>query len=143
MAIFGGYGITPFGQSEFGNSKADIEPCFLISRPPDRSTNVPITQILRFITYSYASWVDISTVTVEISENAGGTYQTAFVSGAFVDPYTGAMSKVRRPEGHSLTFYIHKGGSSLVWPMAQKVIIRFTGQDEHDQQATKTLPVVW
>jgi hypothetical protein len=137
----GGYGIIAFGQSEYGNAQSTIEPRFLGSRPADRAFNVPVTEVvIKFTNFSYSSWVDISTVLVEVSEDAGLTYAPAFQTEAFVAPYNGAQSKWRRPEGHSMSFYIHK---TAVWPIGTKVLVRFTGTDEFGQTSTKSSPVMW
>lgn len=137
----GGYGIIAFGQSEYGNAQSTIEPRFLGSRPADRAFNVPVTEVvIKFTNYSHSSWVDISTVLVELSEDSGLTYVPAFQNEAFVSPYDGAQSKWRRPEGHSISFYIHK---TDVWPVGAKILIRFTGTDEFGQTSTKSAPVMW
>jgi hypothetical protein len=142
--MVGGCGIDPCGQCECGTPKSDIEPRFLFSRPLDGQKNVPVTQVLKFITYCYSSWIEESVSVVEISVDGGLTFDLAyngFVStDAFYPPYDGARSKVRRTQGHELTFYIQ---NTIAWPIAKKVYVRFTGHDEFGQQATKTSALVW
>ena len=142
--LVGGCGIDPCGQCECGTPKSDIEPRFLISRPLDRQRNVPLTQVLKFTTYCFSSWIDLATVAVQISEDAGVTYDFAFNgfvdTSLFFSPYDGSLSKVRRTQGHELTFYIQKTSN---WPIAKRCYVRFTGNDEFGQQATKVNPVVW
>jgi hypothetical protein len=143
-SLTGGCGIDPCGQCECGTPKSDIEPRFVFSRPLDGQRNVPLTQVLKFTTYCYSSWIEIPDSVVEISEDGGLTFEIAF--NGFVDPdsfyapYDGPHSKVRRTQGHELTFYIQKNGN---WPIAQKCYVRYTGNDEFGQQATKTNALVW
>jgi len=143
-SIIGGCGIDPCGQCECGTPKSDIEPRFLFSRPLDGQKNVPVLQVLKFITYCYSSWIDTTTAVVEISEDGGLTFDIAFNGfvdpEVFVAPYNGTYSKVRRTQGHELTFYIQK---TAPWPIATKCYVRFTGNDEFGQQATKTNALVW
>ena len=140
----GGCGIDPCGQCECGTPKSDIEPRFLSSRPLDGQKNVSLTQVLKFTTYCYSSWIDYGVSVVEISVDGGVVFDIAY--NGFVDvnvfnaPYDGALSKVRRTQGHELTFYIQ---STNPWPVAKKVYIRFTGNDEFGQQSTKTSALVW
>ena len=136
----GGYGITPFGQSEFGHPKSDIEPRFYTSRPLDNSVENPTNVWLSFITYCYSSWIEESDITIEISEDNGATFATAFNGTAFLAPYNGANSKVRRPDSHSIKIWIERTG---FWPEAETVVIRFTSVDEFGNVATKEAPVVW
>jgi len=138
--FIGGLGIIPFGQSQFGHGDPKTEPRFLTSRPLDKSVNVPTDVTLKFTTYCFTSWIDFPGTQVEISEDGGGTYNLAYDGSAFVAPYDGVNSKVRRTEGHALTFYIQK---TLPWPVATKVVIRYTGPDNYGQIATKEIPVVW
>lgn len=135
----GGLGISPCGRTECGNAQSVIEPRFLDSVPQDQQRNVDVEQQLKFITYCFSSWIDIPDITVEISEDSGGSWLVAFDGTSFVSPYDGANSKIRR-EGHAINFYIHK---TDVWPEGQKVLIRFSGADEFGQDATKETPVVW
>lgn len=143
-AMTGGCGIDPCGQCECGTAKSDIEPRFVFSRPVDRASNVPLAQVLKFTTYCFSSWIEVATSVVEISEDGGLTFNYVFNGFVnplvFYPPYDGAQSKVRRPQGHELTFYIHKTSN---WPIAQKCYVRYTGNDEFGQQATKTSAVVW
>jgi len=140
----GGCGIDPCGQCECGTPKSDIEPRFLFSRPLDGQKNVSLTQVLKFITYCYSSWISEEVSVVEISVDGGLTFDLAYngfvETEAFYPPYDGSLSKVRRTQGHELTFYIQ---STVPWPTAQKVYVRYTGHDEFGQQATKTNALVW
>ncbi len=145
MAVkVGGFGIIPFGRSQFGHGFPDIEPRFLSSRPLDKSINVSQDATLKFTTYCFSSWIDVDEplpgVQVEISEDAGNTFVPAYASGAFVAPYDGVNSKVRRTEGHELTFYIQKTAD---WPLSTAVMIRYTGVDNYGQVSSKEAPVVW
>jgi len=136
----GGFGISPLGQSEMGHPKSDIKPTFMQSKPLDGSVNVPTNIWLRFDTYLFSSWIDIENITVEISEDNGGTYVLAFDGTAFLAPYNGINSKVRRPDSHTIRFWIDKAG---LWPLEETVKIRFTGVDEFGNLSVKEAPVVW
>ena len=136
---YGGLGISPSGQTECGNAASVIEPRYLISVPADQQHHVALTAALKFITYCFSSWVDIADTTVEIDEGSTGVWTPAFDGENFLSPYDGANSKVIR-DGHNLIFYIHKTDD---WPKDQKVLIRFEGQDEYGQVASKEAPVVW
>jgi hypothetical protein len=136
----GGFGISPFGQSEMGHPKSDIKPTFLQSKPLDASIDVPTNVWLRFDTYLFSSWIDIEDITVEISEDNGATYNLAFDGTVFAAPYDGLNSKVRRPESHIIRFWIDKAG---LWPPEETVKIRFTGVDEFGNVSVKEAPVVW
>lgn len=140
MEYRGGFGITAFGQSEMGHPKSDIEPRFRRSKPLDGSLNVPTNVWLRFDTYLFSSWIDIENITVEISEDNGATYNLAFDGTTFIAPYNGANSKVRRPDSHTIRFWIEKAG---FWPPEETVKIRFTGVDEFGNVSSKEAPVVW
>lgn len=136
----GGYGIAPYGQTEYGGPKSDIEARFHTSRPHDKALNVPVNEWLTFTTYCYSSWIDIEDILLEISEDNGVSYSLAFDGTVFLPPYGGAHSKVRRTDGHTIKFWIEKVGD---WPVSETVKIRFTGADEYGQQASKEIPVVW
>lgn len=136
----GGFGVAPFGHSEMGSPKSDIEPRFYSSKPLDGSVDVPTNVWLRFDTYVYSSWVEIANIAVEISEDNGVTYSTAFDGSSFLAPYNGSNSKVRRPDSHTIRFWIDKAG---LWPSEETVKIRFTGTDEFGNVSTKVAPVVW
>jgi hypothetical protein len=77
---------------------------------------------------------------VEISEDAGLTFNLAYAALAFVAPYDGANSKLRHTDGQTTTFWIQK---TAPWPIRTKVIIRLTGKDEYGNPVSKTLPVKW
>lgn len=138
--VRGGFGFSPFGHSELGNPKSDIEPRFYTSRPVDNSVNNPTNVWLSFVTYCYSSWIELENIQVEISEDNGATYTVAFDGTVFQAPYNGANSKVRRPDSHSIKFWVDKAG---LWPSNETVVIRFTGPDEFGNIATKETPVVW
>lgn len=137
---YGGFGVTSFGQSEMGHPKSDIKPTFLQSRPLDGSVDVPTNVWLRFDTYLYSSWIDIENITVDISEDNGAVYNPAFDGTVFIAPYNGINSKVRRPDSHTIRFWVHKAG---LWAPEETVKIRFTGIDEFGNVAVKEAPVVW
>lgn len=140
MTYFGGCGIDSCGRSECGNAKSDIEPRFSFSRPVDKSRNNPLEVQLKFDTYCFSSYLVEQLLTVEISEDAGLTYNMAYELGAFVAPYDGANSKVRHTDGQTLAFWIHK---TDLWPIRTKILIRLTGEDEYGNPVSKTLPVKW
>lgn len=142
MTYLGGCGIDSCGRSECGNANSDIEPRFSFSRPTDKSHNNPPEVQLKFDTYCFSSYLDENdpSLTVEISEDAGLTYNIAYASCAFVVPYDGVNSKVRHSDGQTLVFWIHKTNN---WPSRAKVLIRLTGEDEYGNPVSKTLPVKW
>lgn len=136
----GGFGITPWGQCEWGNSKSDLEARFEESFPVDGQANVDTLEWTRFTVYTYSSWLDEKAVKIEISEDSGETYTVAYEDGVFKPPYDEASNRVRRPDGHRLSFWIRKTDA---WVNRSKIILRFTGSDEFGQEATKVIPVVW
>lgn len=137
----GGWGMTPWGRSQWGNAASDIEPRFYTSTPIDHQTNVRRNQVTRFTTYCYSSFVDESCdLFVEVSENGGISYAPVFLNGAFVDPYNGSESKIRRVDGQQLRVYVQ---NSNPWNANSQVVFRVTMTDEFGQEATKTVPVVW
>lgn len=136
----GGFGIAPLGQSETGHPKCDIEPRFYTSKPVDKQSNVATNTWLRFDTYCYSSWIDLENITVEISEDNGVTYTTAYNGSSFLPPYDGTNSKVRRPDSHTIRFWIDKAG---LWPINETVKIKFTGIDEFGNSTSKEAPVIW
>jgi hypothetical protein len=142
MSYFGGCGIDSCGRSECGNAKSDIEPRFSFSRPSDLSRNNPVDVQLKFDTYCFSSYLDEGdpNFMIEVSEDAGVTFNVAYASGAFVAPYDGVNSKLRHPDGQTLSVWIHKPN---VWPIRTKVIIRLTGEDEYGNPVSKTFPVKW
>lgn len=140
MAYTGGYGIVPYGHSEYGQPKSDIEARFCWSKPPDNSFNILNYVWLAFTTYCYSSWIEFEDITVEISEDDGVTYNPAYNGAIFSPPYDGVNSKVRRPDGQSIKFWIQK---TTLWPPHETIHIRLTGTDEFGQLATKVDPVYW
>lgn len=135
-----GLGIDASGRSICGGITADIEPRFESSYPIDKSKNNSRDVILKFTTYCYESFVVPADCLVEISEDTGATYNTAYTSSAFVAPYNGSLSKFRRFDSQRVVFYIHKTSS---WPLKTVVIIRLTAYDEYGNAATKVTPVTW
>jgi hypothetical protein len=136
----GGYGITAFGRSEYGNAKSDIEPRYSYSFPADEEHGVNPNTTVKFIIYSFSSFIDeTKNAKIEISENDGATYLTAYENGVF-HPYYAPSSRVRRADGQSLVFYFTKVIPFL--PDAH-VIFRVTTRDEFGQEATKTIPIYW
>jgi len=135
----GGLGISPCGRTECGNAQSVIEPRFLTSVPADKQLTAPLNSELRFVTYCFSSWIDIADITIEISEDDEVTWLPAFDGENFISPYSGPHSKVLR-DGHSVIFYIQK---LAPWPVNQRVVVRFSGSDEFNQQASKEAPVVW
>jgi hypothetical protein len=133
----GGYGLDPYGRSQYGSASSDINPRFEGSIPNDGQHNVPLTQALKFTTYCFSSFIDIENIVVSISEDGGGTFAVAFNGTAFFAPYSGA---VRRPDGQRIVFYIQRTGD---WPAGKKIVVRFAGADEYGNPASKTLPKKW
>jgi hypothetical protein len=133
----GAWGLVPYGRSQYGSKASDVEPRFETSIPNDGQHNVPVTQALKFTTYCFSSFVEIENIRLEISEDGGGTYAPAFDGISFVPPYSG---RVRRPDGQRITFYIVKASD---WPPHEHVLIRFSGADEFEQEATKVPTVKW
>lgn len=137
----GGYGIVAYGHSEYGMPESVIEARFNWSKPPDNSINIPANMIwLAFTTYCFSSWIELSDITVEISEDDGATFNLAFDGAAFFAPYNGGNSKVRRYDGHTIKFIIEK---TTLWASNETIHIRFTGTDEFGQLATKVDPIIW
>ncbi len=137
----GGYGLAPHGQVEQGNGRSLIEPRFSFSDPVDHSYAVHLDKVIRFSTYCFSSWISAENLLVEILEEAGGTYQPAFQSGAFIHPYNGGYSKIRYPgNGHEIRVYIQK---VIPWARNSKIILRVTGADEYAHVSTKDTPVRW
>ena len=140
MSYLGGCGIDSCGRSECGNAKSDIEPRFLLSHPGDYSRNNPLSTQLKFSTYLFSSFLAKSELLVEISEDYGVNYVTAYSMSTFVAPYNGVNSKVYYEDGQVLTFQIMKTSN---WLQHSKVMIRLTGEDEYGNLVSKTLPVTW
>jgi hypothetical protein len=135
-----GLGIEACGRSFCGDAASDIEPRFEYSRPIDHSLNNSTTIILKFSTYCFSSWLSSDDCVIEISEDAGASYNVAYTGFAFLAPYNGTASKVRRPDSQRLVFYIEK---VVPWPVHRKIKIRLTGIDDFGQLASKMLPVTW
>ena len=84
--------------------------------------------------------LDLEDIVVEISEDAGATYAPAYTAGVFVAPYNGVHSKVRRPDSHSITFWIDRVG---FWPSDETMKVRLSCTDEFGNTASKEAPVIW
>ena len=136
----GGYGLSSYGRSEYGNGRSRIEPRFNTSRPVNHETHVRLDQFLKFSTYCFSSWLDLSDLTVEISEDSGISFTPAYSGGVFIAPYASANSKVYRPDSQQLCVIIQK---TSLWPDNMRVVIRFICTDEFSQDATSTVPVRW
>ena len=142
----GGYGFTAFGRDQYGNinrdaytgDSYDIEPRFGLSVPLDGYHGAPVTQALKFEVYAFRSCVDMLFVKVEISENGGVSYVTAYENGTVYSPYS---VRYCRPDGQRIWLYVVK--SVGTWPYGREIIIRFTGADEFGKQATKNAVVRW
>lgn len=142
----GGWGFTAYGRDQYGNVNRDdysppvpynIEPRFSLSVPVDNATNVALTQALKFEVYSFRSYIDLSNIAVTISEDGGTTYATAYIYPTSYAPYS---VRFARPDGQRLWVYVTK---STNWSYQKEIVIRFTGHDEFNQQASKTTPVKW
>jgi hypothetical protein len=128
------------GRSQCGNGSSVIEPRFSMSMPLDKSKNNAREVILKFDTYAFSSWVEVGDCLVEVSEDGGATYATAYAGVTFVAPYDGAASKIRRPDSQRLRFYIQK---TSLWPVKETIVVRMTTFDDFGQAATKVAPVLW
>lgn len=135
-----GLGIDACGRSICGGVTANIEPRFEVSHPVDKSKNNARDVVLKFTTYCYESFVVPADCLVEISEDSGVTYNTAYTSSAFVAPYNGANSKFRRYDSQRFVFYIHKTSN---WPIKSLILIRLTAYDEYGNASTKVDPITW
>ena len=136
----GGYGLSSYGRSEYGHGKSDIEPRFDTSVPLNHATHVPLSQFLKFTTYCFSSWLDLSDLLIEISEDSGASFNPAYLTGSFQSPYDGTNSRIFRPDSQRLTVMIEK---TALWTANTEVIIRFTGTDEFGQAVTSIIPVYW
>jgi len=140
MSYPGGLGIDACGRSVFGNSYSLYEPRYEISHPVDKSKNNPRDVVLKFTTYLFSSWLESGACVVKISEDSGATYAVAYDGSAFLAPYTGALSKVSRPDSQRLDFYIQKTSQ---WPIKKKIYVQLTAVDDFGDAVTKVLPVKW
>ncbi len=136
----GGYGITGWGRFEYGNAKSDIEARYLDSVPFDHQTDVSTEVLVHFTTYCFSSWIDISTIRVDVSEDDGVVFVPCFDGTVFVAPYDGAASKILRPNSQEIKIFVQK---TARWTASTRVVFRFTGRDEFGQDATKDIPIVW
>ncbi len=133
----GGYGFTTHGHSQYGNARSDIEPRFSFSSPPDNLRNVSIISPIKFEVYCYSSYIDMADMLIEISEDGGTTYATAYDGSTFLAPFSG---RIQRPDGSRIWIYIF---NSAPWPPQEEMVVRFSGYDEFNQEATKEIPVEW
>ena len=136
----GGYGLSSYGRSEYGNGRSRIEPRFDTSRPVNHETHVRLDRFLKFSTYCFSSWLDLSDLIIEISEDSGASFNIAYSGGVFVAPYAGVNSKVFRPNSQQLCTIIQK---TDLWTDNARIVIRFVGTDEFEQAATSVIPVHW
>lgn len=137
MTARGGYGLDAYGRHQYGNAASAVEPRFESSTPNDGQHNVPVTQALKFTTYCFSSFVDIPNTRVYVSEDGGGTFTLAFDGSVFLLPYTG---RVRRADGQRIVCYVQKVGN---WPPNKKIVVRFGGADEFENEASKVFPRKW
>lgn len=140
----GGYGQVAFGQCELGQAKSDIEPRYSESFPSDGATNVSIyDRFIRFDVYGFSSRIQAdSTLLVEISENAGVSYVSAYETNAFVAPFNGGASRidVHLSKPNAIIVVLEKTGP---WADETEIKVRVTGKDEYGQEATKETPIIW
>ena len=137
----GGYDLASYGRSEYGNAASAVEPRYSFSRPADHEVNVARDQFLKFTTYCFSDWIELDAIEIEISEDGGLTYLPAMTLGQiFQSPYDGSNSKIYRSDSQRIDVIIEK---TNLWVQAGRVIVRFTGVDEHGQSSSKTLPVFW
>ena len=141
-----GLGIDSCGRFECGGAKSDIEPRFFYSHPLDKSKNNAVDIYLKFDTYCFSSFIALDVLGVEISEDAGLTFNPAYVAAvpgvpaAFVAPYNGTNSKVRHSSPQTLSFWVQK---AVDWPVRSRVVIRVTGVDDYGNAVSKVTPVTW
>lgn len=144
--MFGGFGQVGFGRSKFGQATSDYEPRFVDSDPTDAETNISsYYQPIRFSMYCFSSRVQYgsdSDLLVEISENGGTSYVSAYEDGAFVSPYNGSDSGIdaQQADPQRFTMMIHK---TAIWTNDAEIRIRVTASDEYGNVATKVTPVEW
>ena len=135
-----GLGQDSCGRSVCGSAFSVYEPRFEVSIPQDYSRNNPRDVLLKFDMYCFSSFISIADCLVEVSEDSGASYATAFDGSTFLTPYDGGESKVRRPDSQRLRFYIQK---TDLWPVRAKVLVRVTAVDDFGKEATHVLPVKW
>jgi len=133
----GGYGFTAHGRNQYGNARSDIEPRFSTSFPADNLRNVPLNQYIKFEVYCFSSYIAFENTTIEISTNGGSSFVTAYDGSTFLAPFSG---RIQRPDGQRIWIYIF---NSVLWPIQEEIIVRFSGYDEFNQEATKEIPVKW
>lgn len=135
-----GLGVDSCGRSVCGSAFSTYEPRFEVSVPADYSRNNAVDAFLKFDTYCFSSWIEVSGCVVEISEDGGFTYAVAFDGTSFIAPYAGSANKVRRPDSQRLRFYIQKSG---LWPVRQRILVRLTAIDDFGEAVTKVVPITW
>ena len=142
--IRGGYGHVGLGRSAFGNGSTVVEPRYEVSRPVDLSVNVSVyTHTLWYSIYGFSSrFQDDEDLSIEVSEDGGGSYVNAYVNNAWVAPFDGANSNIDAHQGDSQRFIvrIHKTNA---WANEQEIRIRTNGTDEFGNAVTKETPEEW
>jgi len=140
MDYRGGFGINSWGRSEYGNAKSDIEPRFLFSRPSDGQVGVDRDAWLKFSLYMFSSWVNLSDLYLEVSEDGGVIFTPAYDGSDFLAPYNGVTSNIFHESSQVISFIIVKND---LWPPNELIQIRCVGQDNYGQDVTKNPPVTW
>lgn len=142
-----GFGHVGFGRANYGQSSSEYEPRYSSSDPTDGETGVSeYKEAIRFSMYCFSSrvqWESGSGCLIEISENGGTSYVSAYEDGAFVSPFDGSLSRVYPQDEDSQSFEIVIAKSSGLWADGQEIRIRVTAEDEYGNAATKETPVEW
>jgi len=98
MVEFKGFGQVGFGRFQMGQAASEVEPRFSESNPSDGATGVSIFKYtISFSIYGFSSriqWGANSGLKVEVSENGGTSYSTAYDEGVWSAPYNGASSRI-------------------------------------------------
>ena len=136
-----GYGLTAHGRANYGHAEGRYEPRFELSSPSDGASGFSIySTLISFILYTFSSRVSLGTLYIEISENGGGSYNDAYVSGSFVTPYAGSKSRILEYDGQRSKIYIEREN---IWAFDEEVRVRVTVEEEFGNIATKETPVTW
>jgi hypothetical protein len=141
--IFGGCGQIGCGRSVFGNGFSLREPRFEESKPPDGTVGFSVySHTIHYDAYCFSSRLQKVGLLIELSENGGSTWATAYEDGAFVAPYNGANSRTDLQQGDAQRFraYIHK---TSAWTNDANIQIKTTAQDEFGTEATKETVIEW
>ncbi len=132
--LFGGYGQAAHGRHQLGAASSEICPFYNESVPVDHETGVSLDQWITFTTYYYSSMCEFPTgVYVEISEDEGTTFEPA------VAPAYELTLSVK--DGQQIWIKVRKRIGE--WPIWTKIVVRYTGPDEHGNVAVKTAKVRW